>query len=355
MALLDALSRSFLGVDIGAGSIKLVELSKQKGKSLTNYGILGADYFTGNSFRNRERGVLSIEEGNIIEAITSILREAGIKSKQAFFSIPDYVSFFTTFDLPPMSEKEVPEAVKYEAPRRIPLPLSEVTLDWQIIKGGPDQKGSTPLRVLLVTVPNDVIAQYQRIAKGAGLKIVALEAEAFAMLRALIKYQDKSNVVALIDIGERSSTINIVSQGVLKVSYSLDVSGEDFTRALTGALGVEREKASAIKHIYGLSDNNTEIKKILLPKAELILDKAKDIFNELYARDKEIPGKIILSGGGVSMPGLLEYFSQNLNAPIEVANPFIGISAPPTLEEILKKLGPSLTIAAGMALRGFNR
>ncbi|MBU3918577.1 type IV pilus assembly protein PilM [Patescibacteria group bacterium] len=354
MALFNAFSKSFIGVDIGADSVKLVELSKQKGKMLTNYGILGAEYFAGNSFRNRERGVLSIEEDNIVGAITSILQEAGIKSKQAFFSIPDYVSFFTTFDLPPMSEKEVPEAVKYEAPRRIPLPLSEVTLDWQIIKGGPNQKGATPLRVLLVTVPNDVIAKYQRIAQGAGLKIIALEAEVFAMLRALIKYQDKSNVIGLIDIGERSSTINIVSQGVLKVSHSLDVSGEDFTRALTSALGIEKKKASAIIHIYGLSDKNPDIKKLLLPIAELILKKTKDIFNELYAKDKEVPGKIILSGGGVAMPGLVEYFAQNLDIPIEIANPFIDISAPPSLEETLKKIGPSLSIAAGMALRGFN-
>ena len=354
MSLFDILSKNFVGIDIGTNSIKLVELSKQKGKTLTNYGILGAEYFSGNSFRSRERGVLSIEESNITGAISSILREAGIKSKQAFFSIPDYVSFFTTFDLPPMSEKEVPQAVKYEAPRRIPLPLSEVTLDWQIIKGGPDSKGAAPLRVLLVTVPNDVINQYQRIAQGAGLKIMALEAEAFAMVRALIKYQDTSNVICLIDIGERSSTINIVSQGILKVSHSLDASGEDFTRALTGALGIEKKKASAIKYIYGLSDKNLEIKKILLPKVELILQKVKDVFNELYTKDKEVPGKIILSGGGVSMPGLVKYFSQNLDIPIEVANPFIDIATPSSLEGTLKNLGPALTIAAGMALRGFN-
>jgi len=354
MSLFNVFSKNFVGIDIGTDSIKMVELSRQKGKTLANYGILGAEYFSGNSFRSRERGVLSIEERNIVEAITNILQEAGIKSKQAFFSIPDYVSFFTTFDLPPMSEKEVPQAVKYEAPRRIPLPLSEVTLDWQIIKGGPNSKGAVPLRVLLVTVPNDVINQYQRIAQGAGLKIIALEAEVFAILRALIKYQDKSNVICLIDIGERSSTINIVSQGILKVSHSLDASGENFTQALTSALGIEKRKASAIKYVYGMSEKNQEIKKILLPKAELILRKTKNVFNELYAKDKEVPGKVILSGGGVAMPGLVEYFSQSLDIPIEVANPFIDIAIPPSLEGILKNLGPSLTIAAGMALRGFN-
>jgi type IV pilus assembly protein PilM len=353
MGLFNAFSKNFLGVDIGISSIKLVELSKQKGKTLTNYGILGADYYAQGSFQNRERGVLSMEETSIVKAITSIIKEAGIESKEAFFAIPDYVSFFTTFDLPPMTEQEIPEAVKYEAPRRIPLPLSDVTLDWQIIKGMTGGQQHRPLRVLLVTVPNDVIEQYQRVAQKAGLKIVALEAEVFAMVRALIKYQDKSNIVCLVDVGKRSTTINIVAQGALKVSYSFDVAGETFTKSLASTFSIEENKAETIKRNYGLSKNE-DIQKILEPKARAILEKIKGVFNELYVRDKEKVGKIIFTGGEVNMPGFIEYFSQSLDLPIEQANPFIDISAPPTLQEILRNLGPSLTIATGMASRGFQ-
>lgn len=354
MGLFNVFSKNYIGIDIGVSSIKVVELSKQRGKTLSNYGILGSEYYTQGSFQNRERGALSIEEDNIVQAITSILKESGIKSNQVFFSIPDYVTFFTTFDLPPMTQEEIPEAVKYEAPRRIPLPLSEVTLDWQVIKGGPGRETNTPLRVLLVTVPNDVIERYQRIAKKVGLKIMALEAEVFAIMRALVKYQDKSNIVCLVDVGRRSSTINIVSQGILKISYSFDISGETFTQTLANALSIDKDKALAIKRTYGLSEKNEDIKMILEPKAKLILDKIKEVFNELYARDKERVGKLIFSGGEVSVPGFMEYFSEKLDLPIERANPFIDISAPPTLQEILKNLGPSLTIAVGMALRGFK-
>jgi len=354
MGLFNVFSKNYIGIDIGASSIKVVELSRQQGKTLSNYGILGFEYYSKGSFQTRERGVLSIEEGNIVQAITSILKEAGIKSNQVFFSIPDYVTFFTTFDLPPMSQEEIPEAVKYEAPRRIPLPLSEVTLDWQVIKGGPSKQANKPLRVLLVTVPNDVIERYQRIAQKASLKIMALEAEVFAMMRALVKYQDKSNIVCLVDVGRRSSTINIVSQGVLKISYSFDISGETFTQTLANALSIDKDKAMVIKRTYGLSEKNEDIRMILEPTAKLLLDKIKEVFNELYVRDKERVGKIIFTGGEINMPGFVEYFSRNLDLPIERANPFIDISAPPTLQEILKNLGPSLSIAVGMALRGFK-
>jgi type IV pilus assembly protein PilM len=348
-------SKNCIGIDIGTSSIKVVELEKRKGAALTNYGILSSDYFADKAPITREKGTLSIAEPNICQALSSILKEAGIKSKQAFFAIPDFATFFTTFNLPPMSGQEVSDAVKYEAPRRIPLPLSEVTLDWQLIKGGPSSEGRTPLRILLVAVPNEVIAQYQRIAASAGLKLIALEAEVFALVRALVKYQDTGNIVCLIDIGERTTTINIVPQGTLKISYSFDIAGEDFTGALAKALSIEKKKAEIIKQMYGLRAEKPLIKKILQPLADSILKKTKSIFDELYLEDKERVGKVILTGGGATLPGFIDYFAQQLDLPIELANPFLDISYPSTLEGALKKLGPGFTIAAGMALRGFRK
>ncbi len=351
---LKVFSKNFLGIDIGTSSIKLVELSKKQGKCLTNYATLGSDYFAGQTLQTRERGTLSIAESNISQALSSIIREAGIKTKEAFFSIPDFATFFTTFDLPSMSAQEIPSAVKFEAPRRIPLPLSEVVLDWQIIKGGPTQEGRAPLPILLVAVPQEVIAQYQNIAASVGLKLVALEAEVFAVVRALIKYQDKSSVVCLVDMGERSTTINIVSQGILKISYSLDVAGENFNRALSSALDIESRKAEVIKRMYGITDKKPIIKQILQPLADSILEKTKSIFDELYLEDKERVNKVILTGGAAVLPGVADAFSRELDLPVEIANPFLDIALPPTLQETLQKLGPGFTIAVGMALRGFG-
>jgi len=345
-------SKTSIGVDIGTSSIKIIELEKGKNINLTNYGVLGADYFHGRDIRVREKGSLSIDEPKISQAINSILKEAQIKTKQAYFSIPDFASFFTSFELPQMPENEIPEAVKYEAPRRIPLPISDVVLDWQLIKGGPSKDGKIPLRVLLVAVPNDVIEQYQRVAQAAGLKIQALEAEVFAVMRSLVKYQDKTGVVCLIDIGERSTTINIVSQGILKISHSFDISGEDFNRVLSEALSVDIKKAEIIKRMYGITPEHKSLQNLVKPLASAIVEKTKSIFDEIYLQDKERVGKIILSGGGAILPGFIDYFHDSLDIPMEIANPFLDINYHPTLETALKRLSPSFTIAVGMAQRG---
>lgn len=346
-------SKSCLGIDIGTSSIKIVEISDGKSKKLLNYGQLRSEYFAGESFKRYAPEGLVLGTKNIISAIGAILDEAHIRSREAYFSIPDYSTFFTTFELPPMSREELQEAVKYEAPRHIPLPLADVTLDWQVIKGAPGQSGQTPLKILLIAVPNQTIEQYEEISDALKIKIKALEAEVFALARALIKFQDKQNVVSIIDIGEKSSTVNIVSRGVLKASFSIDIAGESFTNALKEAFQINLRKAEIIKRVIGIEKEET-IREILMPSVEKLLNETKKVFSQYLEEEREKIDKIILSGGNALMPGLHRLFEQSFGITVEVSNPFLGLSFPPGLEEVLKKIGPEFTIAVGTALRGLE-
>ena len=344
-------SKSYLGIDIGSSAIRVVEIERKAGKKLKNYGELSSEYFSNQPFRRKEKGNLLFSDANISAALSSILKEAGIKEKRAFFSIPDFATFFTTFNLPPMSQEEIPNAVKYEAPRRIPLPLSEVTLDWEVVKGTPSLGGKTSLKIILVAVPNDLISHYQNIAQSLGLDLLALEAEVFALSRALIKFQDKESTVCLVDVGKKTTTINIISRNILRDSHSLDIAGDTLTANLANALGIDFARAEVIKRSYGIKDDQPIIKGILLPSIKSIVSEMKDIFAKFYLGERSSVKKVIISGETAWMPGLVEYFRSQFNLPIEIANPFFGLSYPPTLEPILKKIGPGFTIAIGVALR----
>jgi len=340
-------SKSFLGIDIGTSSFKIVEVSNRKGVRLENYGQLRSEYLS----EKRSPQGLVLSNDYIVAALSSILQEAKIKTKEAFFAIPDYATFFTSFDLPAMSKPELAEAVKYEAPRHIPLPLADVTLDWEIIKGNPQAENRAPLRVMLVAVPNETIAQYDKIARAVGLKILAMETEVFALARALIKFQDKRAILCLIDFGQKSTTINIFSQGTIKVSHSLDISSEELTKALADSLKIDFRKAEIIKKTYGITKDET-IKNILMPHMDIIVKETREIFNQYFLEEKEKVEKVIIAGGVAKLLGLKDYLNQQLRIPIEIANPFLEISYPPGLDIILKKIGPEFTIAVGAALRG---
>lgn len=349
-----------LGIDVGTSSIKIVELSGGgRKKTLENYGEVGTKALYRQPFRSFEKGTLLLSSKAVARAIISILEEAKIKTKKAIFSIPDYSTFFTNFTLPVMAEEELAEAVKYEARQHIPLPLSAVTLDWQTIPNQDFKKEEKSIKILLVAVPNEIIHQYQEIALMSKLELWALEAEVFGLLRSLIKEEKK--VVAIIDIGARSTTVSIIDTKILKISHSFDASGNELTAAVARSLSIDYQTAEEIKRKYGLvpsseffKDDPLKIRKVLLPLVDLILSEVEKIAKTFYQKEGKQIEKVILAGGAALLPGLKEYTNHSLNIKTEIASPFSDLFFDPILTETLKEMGPSYAVAVGMALRGLG-
>jgi type IV pilus assembly protein PilM len=344
-------SKNFLGIDIGVSSIKIIELARWGGRvELKNYGYLGISTFNEEPFRQGSEDTFLLSTSQIIKVIKSILITSDIKTREAVFTIPDFSTFFTSFELPPMNQEELQEAVNFEARQHIPVPISEVVLDWFLIGGKPGKKEKN-LRVLLVAVPNDLINKYQEIAKQSGLELRYLEAEAFSLARALVK--NEKEIICVLDIGAQSTTINIIDEGVLKLSHSFDVSGNDFTSALIKSMSITPEKANFLKNKYGLE--SLETKEVLSPLVNIIIMEIENIFKDFSLSEGQEVKKIILSGGSAFLPGLAGYLSSYFKKETLVANPFLNIFYPPVLEKKMEKMGPSFTIAVGAALRGIKQ
>ena len=330
--------------------IKIVEISRRREKvELKNYG-----QFTVSSLYHKPyqgfagaEGSFVLSSPDISKILKAILKESKIKTREATFAIPDFSTFFTTFTLPPMSEEEIPDAVRFEARRHIPIPVSDVVLDWFLIEGQTGKKG-TDLKMLLVAVPNEIINRYQEIATASGLNLKYLEAEAFSLTRALAK--DSKETICILDIGAQSTIINIVEGGVLKLSYSSDISGNDFTQSIAKSLSVNTKKADLLKREKGIDSEET--RETLLPFINLIIIEMEKIFKDFEVKNKAIK-KIILAGGSSFLPGLNKYIASYLKKETIMADPFFGFIYPPILEKKLKEAGPSFAIAVGAALRGF--
>jgi len=350
--------KKFLGIDIGTSFIKIAEVSRVGNrKKLENYGTFLATALYDKPFRTFEKSSLLLSSNDIARAIQAVLMEAKIKTRQAVFSIPDFSTFFTSFELPSMSQDELSSAVEYAARSHVPMPLSEVTLDWQITgqRTGADQKTKT--RVLLVAVPKEVINQYKHIAQLAGLELFALEAEVFGLIRALVAKESRETL-AIIDIGAQSTTCSIVEKGKLRLSHSFDMSGNELTEIVAKALSVEYKKAEEIKKKYGLTVSGQEVaggkgvREILMPLIDVVLREASEIINNYKQGSQKDIQKVILAGGTVQLPGLKEYFAKSLQKETEIAFPFQNVFYPPILENNLREMGPAYAIAIGMALRG---
>ena len=342
------LPKSFLGIDIGTSTIKVVELQRWgRRKNLKNYGEIRSEVLYDKPFRTAEKSSLLLSSKDIARALRGILEEAKIETKDAIFSIPDFSSFFTHFELPPMSKEELPEAVSYEARKHVPLPFSEITFDWQILNKKRFGLPKEPVKILMVAVPNELINQYQEIAKLAKLRLQTLEAEVFGLIRSSLKNEKES--VVLLDMGAQTTTINVVKKGVLQSSRSIDVGGGSLSERIAQSLSIGRKEAEEKKITEGLLSE--ELKTVLGPLIDTVVTEIK---RAIQAFEKKEIQRVVLGGGSSLLPGLKEYLKESLNMEIERIDPFRSVFYPPVLEGTIKEMGPSYAVAVGMALRGLE-
>src|SRR3990167_8755023 len=124
-----------LGIDIGTAAIKIVELEKSGGRfALKNYGLFelkGTDVQS--SGPGTGQSILKLPDQEIIWGIKELIKKGSIKSTDAIASIPSFSTFTTIIEMPYLSEQELAKALPFEARKYIPIPLSEVVLDWSII------------------------------------------------------------------------------------------------------------------------------------------------------------------------------------------------------------------------------
>lgn len=343
--------KKMVGIDIGTSAIKLMELSRWgKGKTLENYGEVKSSFISKEPLLNSKMGKGLISSNLASRVIKEILSEAKIKTKEAVFSIPDFLTFSTSFYIPKMPEKEITGAVAFSASQYITLPISEVTLDWKIVSD-PNSKESS-LKVFLVAVPNQVIQEYETLAKSSGLKIYALEAEALSATRALAKNNKKT--ICLMDIGVQSSTVNIIDNGFLKRSYSFNFYSSQLSQALSSSLGIDYQQAEEIKNKEGLISSRPGVSETLYVLIDKLLIEVRNISSEFFQSEKKQVEEIYLTGGTASLPGLKEYFTESLKKKTSLPNCFSDILYPPILEQGLKEMSPSFSVAVGAALSGLE-
>jgi type IV pilus assembly protein PilM len=340
-----------LGIDIGTTSIKAVELGRDGGViKLSSYGLL-------ENYGHLERindaiqtSSLKIMDEMTADLLKRLLQEMKPSTRTAVLSIPVFSSFVTLMEFPQMTEKEINQAVPYQARQYVPIPLTEVALDWMVL-GQTSTADARRIQILLIAVPQDVIAKYHRIAQLANLELRALELETVALARAVIGRDPSPTVLA--DIGARATNISIVDEGYVRMTRSIDTAGGDLTQAISYGLNLSPIKAEEVKRARGIRivPGEEEMAGLLRPMLDLIISEIQKLADVYLERNKREVRKVVLSGGSSVLPGVREYFSQELNREVIVGNPFIQAQYDPMLEPILKDIGPLLSVSAGLAMR----
>jgi len=349
---------SVIGIDIGSSSVKVVQLKKKSGRAvLETYGEIALG-----PYANSDIGKSTVLPADkLSEVIKDLLKESNVTTMSAGMSLSIGTSFLVFIKIPTDDEKKFASMVPLEARKYIPVPISEVTLDWMAIpkdeasvsefqngQAVPVEKGT---EILLVVIHNDALTKNKEIQKNVGLDTSFSEVEIFSNMR--VSLEPSLDPQMIIVFGAASTKVFIVERGILRASHVVNRGSQDITISISKSMGVSFAEAEKIKRNQGIlnTGTNSDVLSVSSVTIDYIFSEVGRFILNYYKKSNKKINKAVLTGGGSLLKGLKEKAESSLETPIEISDPFSKVEYPAFLEDVLKTAGPEFAVAIGLAMR----
>jgi type IV pilus assembly protein PilM len=346
-------NNSYFGCDFGGSQIRLIQVENSRKKSEV----------IGWSQKKIPRGV--VEHGIIkkTEDFIEIFREAYENVQGCFWgsdiklTIPEEKIFTRVIEISlKEKDKKIEDLIKWETESSMPIAISEIYYDWQII-----EKNQQTAKVLVMATEKKTVDNYLEVFDKLEFKTITIEPESLSMARSLIK-PDTKGYFLIVDIGDNSSNFIICRDGLPIFTSSSSISGKTMTDLVVKELGFSFEKAERYKIKIGLEDYYAKNKKnksifnsVLISLINEIQKMSDFLDYNLFPGDekKEIE-KIILCGGGSNLKGLNSYLTVKIKKTVIQSNPWINFNFNNKIPPISKQDSQSFAPVIGLNLN-FNK
>src|SRR5215471_12624326 len=215
------------------------------------------------------------------------------------------------------------------------------------------------MEVLLVVAKKDKIQNHINVIRSAGRNADVVDIDAFALQNAFeANYSvDSKATIALLNIGASLMNINITKGGMPLFIRDVSVGGNQYTDILQKELQLSFQEAEDLKLGKTGGDSEAEMVHPLLESVTDMLvmevQKTFDFFRETYPR--ETISRVLISGGTSRIAGLAQRIQETFGYPTESLDPFKSVTIGPKVDSAkVTAMGPSLAVAVGLALRGFD-
>jgi type IV pilus assembly protein PilM len=337
----------FLVVDVGSSSVKLAEVHhSSSGPRISALGMAPLPPTVVQS------NVIQDEEP-VVEAIKKLVAENGIRAEQVITAVPGPAVIVKKVVLPAQSGAAVESAVLAEAGHLIPDSLDNVNLDYQVIDW---IEAGDKMEVLVVAVKREIINSYTGAIRAAGLEPVLVDVDYFALENMFELNYDaaEGHPVALVNIGARYSSINILKAGRSTFTGDVPVGGAEYNDSLGRALGVSPADAELLKSGRAAAGADpAAVEPVMTSVTEFIVEEIHRALSFFWTAATDEPlGGVIVSGGTAGVPGLAGQLTRRLGCAVEVANPFRRLQLERGIDrQLVDACAPALAVTVGLATR----
>ncbi len=321
-----------IGLDIGTQSIKCVKLKINNAVELVGFDL--------------EEGALDATD--ILKKIKHA-QDADLVNISfcGASTVIRYVNFIR------MNQAELRQALKFEAQKHIPFSLNEVNLDAEILKSDlPENK----MLVLLAAIKKESIQQRLKGLENAGLRPNIIDLDSLALVNSFNFNYPKVDVaenksICLLNIGASISNVNILDNGIPRLSRDIHCGGANFTKKLMDIFEIDFKAAEELK----INPPQDKLNKVKAAVESVLTNLAAEIrtsFDYYESQNTSSVIKIFLSGGASKTGALAEMLSASLGIPVESWDAFGQIKISETIDvQKLNNFSGQFNIAVGLGLR----
>lgn len=344
----------YLGIDISATSVKLVELSRTGGRFHVE--AYGTEPLPEGAIDNRNPS----DPAAVGAAIRKVVKDCRTALREAVIAVPSTSVITRTITMPvELDDAEIESTLQLEASQYIPFALEEVYLDFEVV--GRSATEPTQQEVLLVATRRENVDSRTEALREAGLRPAIVDVETYALensfhlLATTLPQYGSDARFALIDVGAGHTTLYILQDGRTIYTREHAFGGDILTNAIADTNGITRSDAELFKRTGGQNDEHSVslINHYRNTIAEQIAQTLQFFFSSSHHSTVE---HVVLTGGGSLVPGLPRAVGSTLQVPTVLGNPFEAMTAPARVRHRdLQAQAPLFATACGLALRSFDR
>lgn len=334
------------GLDIGTQSIKAIQLEKHG----EQFSILAAGITT-----TPGKGMASDAQQDIqtvAQSVKKLLHDTKISTHRVNISLPEESVFTRLVRFPYLNDNELDSAIAWQAEPHIPIPISEASLDYQVVRRQEPQNGQGGyVDVLLVAAPKTLIGKYMQMASSIGLSIVGVEGEMLAQVRAFAPTQ----TTIIVDIGAAGTKIGLSLKEQLVVSRAINTGGNVLTRAVAQGLSVTVKQGEEYKKTYGLTADQLEgnVRNVLESPIRVIADEIKKTIQyyktDIGGTEGEQVTQVLVSGGTAGLPNLIQFLTEVTGLEVAIGDPLAKMIKDERITKSFTNYAPLYGVAVGLA------
>jgi type IV pilus assembly protein PilM len=340
--------KNLVGVDIGASSIKVVQLREaRKRLSVSKWGFAPLPPQTIIDGHVMNSGVVT-------ESLLRIFSEQKIAQRDVAIGVYGQSVIVRKITVPMMTPAELDEQINWEAEQHIPFDIKLMSIDYEVLRKRPE---AGQMDLLLVAAKKDEINDFAAILREAKLRPVVVDINAFT-IQNIFESQyglPPEQTICLLNVGATVSTLNIVSRGVSAFTREITNAGNAITEEIRKQCNCSYEQAEAYKCGGGPTQIvPQEVHQIVQAACAGLAGEIQRSLDFYLATSGEGEiSRIHVCGGSAYLAPLAQAVEKRAHVPVQLFDPMVNLPVDPKVsnEPQLRAMAAQMVVALGLSLR----